>query len=176
MKNEEFYQLWHSTSQKFNYGLISLTFATLALSFQFSPKMGNAWPWILILAWVCFGLSAYFGGERLVKEVSHMKINYHAITLRSSIDVIKGHLRDPAFILRLQAGQVFNTDNVRQTEVTYQALLVSEQDLLAVAEMNMGKASKNLPLFFQLQYWLLLAGLVANGVFVSRNFLLGPLT
>lgn len=47
---------------RFHYAFISLAFATLALSIQYSPAMGTECAWYIIVSWICFGLSGVFGG------------------------------------------------------------------------------------------------------------------
>jgi hypothetical protein len=52
---------------KFNYSISALIFGTLALSVQFSPKMGTLFPYLLVLAWFCLVVSAIAAGFILMR-------------------------------------------------------------------------------------------------------------
>lgn len=174
MKNEEFYQLVQSKSDKFNYALLSVTFATLALSFQFSPKMGNQWPWILIAAWVCYTASAFFGGLRLSQEVTHMRLNYLVNKVEAFVNAQVKNLKDPKFLMSLSTGNVLDDSTGKPfSKSQIEKNLEKEVKTFEVGVKNMNSAAKWLPLLFRFQFWILLIGVILNGVFVAKNFLAG---
>jgi hypothetical protein len=55
---------------KFNYSFTALIFGTLAISVQFSPKMGPHFPWLLVIAWILLMSSSIAGGYVLMKLYS----------------------------------------------------------------------------------------------------------
>ena len=60
---------------KFDYSFTALVFATLALSIQFSPPMGNETQWLLMLSWFFLLVSAILGGLRIINKVYFLHIN-----------------------------------------------------------------------------------------------------
>lgn len=169
---DEMYKTFQEKSDKFNYSLLTLTFASLALSFQYSPKMGNQWPWVLIGAWSFFLISAVAGGQRLVKEVSHARLNYLVLRLENFIRERVQNLGNPAFLASLRAGHALdNMTGNALNEAGVRASLREEEGKLSLARGSMESAAKWLSELFQLQFWSLIIAVVLNGAFVAKNFL-----
>lgn len=51
----------HDSQYNFDSIFLPLSFGSLGLSMQFSPKMGSVWPLGLILSWVAMGFSCMLG-------------------------------------------------------------------------------------------------------------------
>lgn len=169
---EEMYKTYSAKSEKFNYTLLSLTFASLALSFQYAPKMGTQWPWALIVAWTLFLLSAICGGWRLAKEVKHARLNYAVLRLESFIRERRQNLENPAFLSSLQAGNVLDDINgTPMTEAQVRQNLKEENAKLATGRHNMENAAKWMHELFLLQFWMLILAIGLNGAFAAQNFL-----
>lgn len=60
---------------KYEYGVTGLILGTLALSLQYSPRMGNICPWILILSWVLLFFAGIFSGIRLTAYISFLRLD-----------------------------------------------------------------------------------------------------
>ena len=60
---------------KFEFGFMGLILGTLALTFQFSTKMGKGYICILTLAWIFIIISASIGAYRLFKIIGFSNLN-----------------------------------------------------------------------------------------------------
>lgn len=140
---DEMYKFFQEKSDKFNYSILTLTFASLALSFQYSPKMGHQWPWALITAWFFFLISAIAGGQRLAKEVVHARLNYAVLRLEKFITERVKNLGDPAFKAALKIGKALdNMTGKSLIESEVRANIQEEQSKLNLAKRNMEAAAK----------------------------------
>lgn len=69
--------------RKFFYSVTSAGLGALALSIQFSPKMGKEIAWLLLLAWALLFISSVAGGWRLSIETVVLRHQYTKSTTTS---------------------------------------------------------------------------------------------
>jgi hypothetical protein len=166
------YEIWLSQAEKLDYSLVTLTFAIIALSFQFSPGMGNQWPWVLIVSWCFYLLSTLFGGLRLIRIVTHSRINQQRLQIKEFIsqritDIASGQVEIAA-----EYGRLLDSETGKPiTLEILQAGLKLEQEKLKKAEKVLDQAGKYMAGLFRSQFWCLVVGLFLNGAFAAKNLL-----
>ncbi len=78
--SDKLYEMAQNAQQRFFYGQLSVALGALALSIQFSPKMGKELWWALIGSWVLLFISSFIGGWRMSMESIFLRNNYIAET------------------------------------------------------------------------------------------------
>jgi hypothetical protein len=78
--SDKLYEVAQTAQQKFYHGLLTVSLGTLALSIQFSPKMGKVLWWSLISSWIMLFVSSLAGGWRLSRETVYLRHNYGKAT------------------------------------------------------------------------------------------------
>lgn len=165
---DEFEKHVRDGQAKFDYAFITLTFSALALSFQYSPKMGNLWPWCLILSWVAFALSAVAGGWRLIQ------INMHAQANVQYVRAKEGVRTRTEILARSSFGALNALDEATGkplTETQVQAGQTKYANAVKSLEQGMLEIQNKLPKLFKAQMYAFLMALLLNGTFVAKNFL-----
>ncbi len=88
MNHNEFENIVRSMTEKATHSFTILTFTTLALSYQFSPQMGNNSLWILMLSWSFLFLASLAGGWIIVKSPVYYRNNLFAVKIAETIDLL----------------------------------------------------------------------------------------
>jgi len=159
------YELWRKSSDKLDYSLITLGFAVMALSLQFSPAMGAAWPWALIISWVFYLLSVFCGGLRLVRNVTFSRVEYSHTKIKEFMkERIAMLLSDNPKMYDHLTGMPMTVTDIQKDLTIKGKELKDTDDLLK-------KAGKWMVELFRGQFWSLVIGLALNGVFIAKNFL-----
>lgn len=152
-------------ADRFDHGMLALTFGALALSIQFSPAMGVRLPWLLIMSWMFLLSSGFVGGWRLLYIPVANRANIEANRAESEVK----RLRDP----QLQISAAYGAKDERGNRVTPEIL----DSWINSAEKNHKhfraetiRISKWFPVYFQFQMWTFFVGVVGNTVFAAINF------
>jgi hypothetical protein len=158
--------------QKMDYAFATLTFGTLALSFQFSPSMGTKWPWLLIASWLALIISGLVGGWRITLMPSYYRLNLAANELERYIQGRKTRLGDHSFQTKLRTGKVTDGETGQSfTEDGWKAGIKVGEGKLVLARDNMRKIQSKIPWSFRIQAATFGVGIFLNGAFCSVNFL-----
>jgi len=71
MTAKEAYKNSYDIKLRFDFAFLTLTFATLALSIQFSPELGSTFPYLLITSWILLALAGFAGIRRAIKTTQY---------------------------------------------------------------------------------------------------------
>jgi hypothetical protein len=79
----------HEAQIKADAAFTSICFGTLALSIQFSPKMGNVIPEILLYAWLFLSISCVFAWRRHVLMPIFYNLNAQYLELKKNNEILR---------------------------------------------------------------------------------------
>lgn len=147
--------------------LLTLAFSALALSVQFSPKMGHEFAWLLVASWVCLLLSGFFGGWRLVHKPVAIKLNLRRNEYKEDLQ----RWLDPNYQASLAAGRVLDPSGKPLTKEMQATLEKERRGAITQSEAEMKAYNGKFVARARVQIWLLAGGLLANGVFSAINYL-----
>lgn len=162
-----------SKADKFYYAFTTLCFATLALSIQFSPQMGKAWPYLLIVSWIAYLCASIAGGWWLMISPQFDQFSRLENKLENSIAQRKFNVENPIYLQSLEAGRVINSDTNKPMtkDDVLEALKTEETTLADVKKKDLEPINKKMRCLFKTQIWSYIIALVLNGVFIAKNFL-----
>lgn len=160
------------SAMKLDYAFLTLTFATLALSFQYSPGMGIRWPWLLILSWAFLITSGLVGGWRLVQLDVHHQYTLRRSKLTASVVHRQKSLLDPSLLDRLESGEILDQESYKAFTVAgaREDLEAGKKNLAKLKE-NMEKVAPRVATLFKWQWVTFVIGIVFNGSFAAVNYL-----
>lgn len=156
--------------QKFEYAMVSVTLAALALSFQFSPGHGTKEPYLLIAGWILLFISVILGGWRLMFAPAAMMLNVKLIAKDNQSQALKQRLRDSQ-----ELGLNPNILNPNTLSPMSEDLVLES---VATVDAHVKQGWKRLdrlgrwaPRIYNLQVLLIILGLGCIGAFSTINFL-----
>lgn len=172
MANTDFELYVKDKSDRVDQQFVTLIFATLALSVQFSQSMGSEFPWILIASWGFLGIAAFCGCWRISRGPVFDRLNHQRNQIRNFIQKRSIELLDPVFVANIAAGRATDPDTLRTLTLDgVREALVREKQSLTKAESLMDGIAKKFPILYKVQYWSYVVGLLLNGLFASLNLL-----
>jgi hypothetical protein len=170
--HSEFEREVRAITAKFEYGFLTLIFASLALSFQFSPNMGTALPSALIGSWILLLGAGLVGGIRLMKQAVFYRLNLQKVKIAGYLKASKFNMTDPQFNQLMKLNVLIDADTLTPlTQAQMQSAISKDEALLTIATKNMSKEEKWMPILFRIQAWLFLGGVLMNATFVIVNYL-----
>ncbi len=108
--SDKLYEVAQSAQDKFFYGLVSVALGSLALSLQFSPKMGLVLWWALILSWVSLLISVFVGGWRLSRSTVFLRHSYNMLSANepTKVELRKLMDKEQSLMLHLANAQIWS--------------------------------------------------------------------
>ena len=152
---------------RFDQGLLAVTFSTLALSIQFSPKMGFSYPWMLVSSWILLFISSLLGGWRHLYQPVAYKWNLTYLENQEVFTI----LQDPQNVAIVQQGRAVNQHFQTINEQDRQRMVKDRQTNIKLANSKTNEFNRKFPEVLKAQICVFLVGVLLNGTFTIVNYL-----
>lgn len=149
---------------KFEYAFASVIFGTLALSLQFTGKIGHHFPYCLVSGWIALFISVCSCGYRLMYFPVFLQMNVHIRDLELRRDILQtsvsagGSSTDPV------------SGKVRPKSETIEMLKTYEK-CATEGHANFNTQKIVVELLWKVQLVTFIFGLALIGIFTIANFL-----
>lgn len=157
---------------KFEYAVITLIFASLALSLQFSPSFGAQYRGVLLLSWIVLLSAGIAGGYRLMLLPEYMRLSGIQDYLDKRVRMGSIILGDPECVTFVNAGRMVDPDSFRPHTVEgLKAGHKKDDEYLKIVNEQLASLEWKLPCAFYIQVWGLIISYAILTIFISINFL-----
>lgn len=143
---------------KFINALTSVGLASLALSIQFTPELGNLYPYILVSGWVTLFISGGLGGWRMMYAPTFLWMNAKWMEENENKKAYS-------------TGPVHRSDGTEFTEAQMLDSLMRTEERMKKLKVKTDRLNWFAPRLFNLQVISLVLGLFLVGLFTTLNFL-----
>lgn len=155
---------------KFEYALCTLTFASLALSVQFSASFGNSYKVLLLISWLLMLIAGIAGGYRLMLLPELLRLSGVQNYLNKRVQMGTLLLKNQSFIDAVGDGLMLDPDAFMPNSIDDMKKGHAEDaSKLKIANKEISRLEYKLPIVFYVQLWGLVASYFVLSFFISIN-------